>query len=177
VAEEVVVEYIERISIAVFDVAKAEQDYCRLFGWDVLKRYTDTELHINVSCFSVGPTIVELMEGGDEWYELRDNDDNIVTAGKGSETRWALKNKPLRERDDYDFGVQMIALKVDQVPKAVACLKGNGASIIGKSRNKGEKIQYWKSQDVYQAFIHPQDTRGVYWRVIGNSSASSSESL
>jgi catechol 2,3-dioxygenase-like lactoylglutathione lyase family enzyme len=175
VAEEVAVEYIERISIAVFDVVKAESDYCRLFGWDVLKRYTDTDLHINVSCFAVGPTIVEFMEGGDEWYELRDNDDNPVTAGKGSETRWVLKEKPLRERDEYAFGVQMISLKVDQVPQAVACLKGNGAAIIGKSLGRGKEIQYWRSQDLYQAFIHPQDTRGVYWRVIGGGSEPSSE--
>ena len=167
---EVITECIERISIAVFDVVKAEQDYCKLFGWDVLRRYTDAELHINVSCFAVGPTIVELMEGGDEWYELRDNRGNLVTAGKGSETRWVVKDKPSRERDDYDLGVQMISLKVDQVPQAVACLKENGASIIGRSLNKGEGIQYWKSQEVYQAFIHPRDTRGVYWRVIGSGS-------
>jgi len=176
VAEEVVAEYIERISIAVFDVVKAEQDYCKLFGWDVLKRYTDTELHINVSCFAVGPTIVELMEGGDEWYELHNNHGDLVTDGKGNETRWVLKNKPLRERDDYAFGVQMISLKVDQVPQAVTCLKENGASIVGKSLNKGGEIQYWKSQDVHQAFVHPRDTHGVYWRVIGSGKTPSPES-
>jgi len=169
VAEKIVAEYIDRISIAVFDVVKAEQDYCRLFGWNVLKRYTDAELQMNVSCFAVGPTIVELMEGGDEWYELRDNDGNPVTSGSGSETKWVLRDKPVRERDEYAFGVQMIGLKVDKVSETVTRLKENGASIIGKRFNKGKEVHYWNSQETYQAFIHPEDTRGVYWRVIGEA--------
>ena len=82
-SEKVVTNCIDRISIAVFDVVKAEQDYCRLFGWEVAERYTDLDLQINVTCFAVGPTLVELMEGGDEWYELLDNQGNVVLSGKG----------------------------------------------------------------------------------------------
>lgn len=165
-SEEVVANCIDRISIAVFDVVKAEEDYCRLFGWDVAERYTDSDLHINVSCFAVGPTIVELMEGGDEWYELLDNQGNVVMSGKGDETRWARRAKPVRERDDYAFGVQLLGLRVDSVADAVAGLKSNGAKILPERRKEGKEIRYWRSQQKYQAFIHPEDTHGVYWRMI-----------
>ena len=168
-SEEVVASCIDRISIAVFDVVKAEQDYCRLFGWDVAERYTDNDLHINVSCFAVGPTIVELMEGGDEWYELLDGQGNVVKSGKGDETHWARKAKPMRERDDYAFGVQLLGLRVDNVADAVAGLKNNGAKILPERTRKGQEIRYWRSQQKHQAFIHPEDTHGVYWRVIDAS--------
>lgn len=165
-SEKVVANCIDRISIAVFDVVKAEQDYCRLFGWEVAERYTDHELQINVSCFAVGPTLLELMEGGDEWYELQDNQGNVVSSGKGGETRWALRAKPIRERDEYAFGVQLLGLQVNRVTDAVNVLKENGAQILRERTREGKDIRYWKSQQKYQAFIHPEDTHGVYWRVI-----------
>ncbi|MBN1545187.1 MAG: VOC family protein [Syntrophaceae bacterium] len=164
--QEVVVNCIDRISIAVFDVVKAEQDYCRLFGWDVAERYTDHDLQINVSCFAVGPTIVELMEGGDEWYELLDLQGNVVLSGKGDETRWSRKAKPMREREDYEFGVQLLGLNVDSVNDAVNALKSNGVQVLPERTREGREIRYWRSQKKYQAFIHPDDTHGVYWRVI-----------
>jgi len=166
VSGEVVASCIDRISIAVFDVVKAEQDYCRLFGWDVAERYTDNDLHINVSCFAVGPTLVELMEGGDEWYELLDLQGNAVLSGKGSETRWVLRAKPVRERDEYAFGVQLLGLQVDSVADAVNALKENGAQVLRERSREGKEVRYWRSQQKYQAFIHPDDTHGVYWRVI-----------
>lgn len=165
-SEEMVASCIDRISIAVFDVVKAEQDYCRLFGWEVAERYTDHELQINVSCFTVGPTIVELMEGGDEWYELLDQQGNVVLSGKGSETRWVLRAKPIRERDEYAFGVQLLGLRVDNVADAVTTLKSNGAQVLPERSRERNEIRYWRSQQKYQAFLHPEDTHGVYWRVI-----------
>jgi hypothetical protein len=166
VSEEVVANCIDRISIAVFDVVKAEQDYCRLFGWEVAERYTDTDLHVNVSCFTVGPTIVELMEGGDEWYELLDGQGKVVMSGKGSEARWALRAKPIRERDEYAFGVQLLGLQVYRVAEAVSVLKSNGAKVLPERSRERREIRYWRSQQKYQAFIHPENTHGVYWRVI-----------
>ncbi len=168
-SEKVVANCIDRISIAVFDVVKAEQDYCRLFGWDVAERYTDHDLQINVTCFAVGPTIVELMEGGDEWYELLDLQGNVVLSGKGDETRWSRKAKPMRERDDYEFGVQLLGLNVDSVNDAVNAVKSNGVQVIPERTSEGKEVRYWKSQQKYQAFIHPRDTHGVCWRVIDKS--------
>ena len=164
--EELITNCIDRISIAVFDVVKAEQDYSRIFGWEVAERYTDHELQINVSCFAVGPTMVELMEGGDEWYELLDNQGNVVLSGKGGETRWALRAKPIRERDEYAFGVQLLGLQVNSVGDAVSALKSNGAKILPERSRERNEIRYWRSQQKYQAFLHPEDTHGVYWRVI-----------
>jgi len=169
VSEKVVANCIDRISIAVFDVVKAEQDYCRLFGWDVAERYTDHDLQINVTCFAVGPTIVELMEGGDEWYELLDLQGNVVLSGKGDETRWSRKAKPMRERDDYEFGVQLLGLNVDSVNDAVNAVKSNGVQVIPERTSEGKEVRYWKSQQKYQAFIHPRDTHGVCWRMIDKS--------
>lgn len=168
-SEEVGTSCIDRISIAVFDVVKAEEDYCRLFGWEVAERYTDLDLQINVTCFAVGPTMVELMEGGAEWYELLDKQGNVVLSGKGSETRWSRRAKPIRERDEYAFGVQLLGLRVESVAGAVNALKNNGVKVL-RERKQGEKeVRYWKSQQKYQAFIHPEDTHGVYWRVIDAS--------
>ncbi|MCU0580981.1 MAG: VOC family protein [Syntrophales bacterium] len=174
-SEKVVANCIDRISIAVFDVVKAEEDYCRLFGWEVAERYTDRDLQINVTCFAVGPTLVELMEGGDEWYELLDHQGNVVLSGKGSETRWARRAKPVRERDEYAFGVQLLGLRVDSVSEAVNALKENGAEVLHDHTREGKQIRYWKSQQKYQAFIHPNDTHGVYWRVIDKSPSPSPE--
>ncbi len=167
--EKVVAGCIDRISIAVFDVVKAEEDYCRLFGWEVAERYTDHDLQINVTCFAVGPTLVELMEGGDEWYELLDDQGNAVLSGKGSETHWSRRTKPVRERDEYAFGVQLVGLRVDSVTEAVNALKKNGAEVLHEHTREGKQVRYWKSQQKYQAFIHPNDTHGVYWRVIDKS--------
>lgn len=60
--EEIKSNFIDHISIACFDVLKAEQDYINTFGWEVAERYYDPDSHINVSCFKLGPTIVEVME-------------------------------------------------------------------------------------------------------------------
>ena len=166
VSNRIAADCIDRISIAVFDVVKAEEDYCRLFGWEVAQRYTDHELQMNVSCFVVGPTIVELMEGGDEWYELLDKEGNVVLSGKGEETRWARKARPMRERDDYEFGVQLLGLRVDNVAETVEAIKSNGVQVLPERTKGAQEIRYWRSQKKRQAFIHPEDKHGVYWRVI-----------
>ena len=53
---------IDHISIACFDVVQAENDYMATFGWEVAERYFDADSHINVTCFNVGPTTVEVLD-------------------------------------------------------------------------------------------------------------------
>ncbi len=65
--EKVNANFIDHISIACLDVVKAEQDYMQIFGWEVAERYFDPDSHINVSCFKVGPTMVEVMEDEYRW--------------------------------------------------------------------------------------------------------------
>ena len=88
--------FIDHISIAVLDVVKAEQDYMKIFGWDVAERYFDPDSHINVSCFKVGLSTVEVMEdeysGG--WYELQDMSGKVVISGMGNATKWVPKKTP-----------------------------------------------------------------------------------
>jgi hypothetical protein len=97
--EKVNANFIDHISIACFDVVQAENDYMATFGWEVAERYYDSDSHINVTCFAVGPTTVEVMEdeysGG--WYELQDMNGNVVISGLGSETQWVKKKEPQEE--------------------------------------------------------------------------------
>ena len=98
--------FIDHISIAVFDVVKAESDYMRIFGWDVAERYFDPDSHINVTCFKVGPTTVEVMEdeGSGGWYELQDLSGKVVVSGSGAETKWVAKSTAKPEGVMYDVG-------------------------------------------------------------------------
>ena len=57
--EEVKVNYVDHISIAVKDVKKAEEDFKSAFGWKVAGRYQDLDEKIRVVYFMVGPTAVE----------------------------------------------------------------------------------------------------------------------
>ena len=52
----------DRISIVVKDVAGAEREFKKTFGWEVNGQYTDPGEKIRVGYFMVGPTAVELME-------------------------------------------------------------------------------------------------------------------
>ena len=177
----IVPNFIDHISIAVFDVVKAEQDYMRIFGWDVAERYYDPDSHINVSCFKVGPTTVEVMEdewsGG--WYELQDLNGNVVLSGMGNETKWVKKTTPKPEGKMGDVGywiakvnngregVQLVSINVDDVNKTVPLLKQNGATIVPeKLSGTGKEIRYWPEKGRYYAFIHPKDTHGALWEVI-----------
>ena len=104
--EKVNANFIDHISIACFDVVQAENDYMATFGWEVAERYFDEDSHINVTCFAVGLTTVEVMEdeysGG--WYELQDMNGNVVISGSGSETKWVKKSVAQEEGKMADVG-------------------------------------------------------------------------
>jgi len=178
--------FIDHISIAVFDVLKAEQDYTKIFGWDVAERYFDPDSHINVTCFKVGPTTVEVMEdeysGG--WYELQDLKGNVVISGMGNETKWVPKSSPKPEGKMADVGhwitkanngregVQLLSINVDSVEKAVPMLKDNGATIVPEKFGAGKEVRFWPEKGRYYAFVHPKHTHGALWEVIDGKYAS-----
>jgi catechol 2,3-dioxygenase-like lactoylglutathione lyase family enzyme len=178
--------FIDHISIAVFDVVKAESDYMRIFGWDVAERYFDPDSHINVTCFKVGPTTVEVMEdeGSGGWYELQDLKGNIVVSGLGADTKWVKKSTPKPEGVMYDVGywitkanggregVQLLSINVDSVNDAVPKLKGNGAVIVPEKFGEKKEVRFWPEKKRFYAFVHPKDTHGALWEVIDGKYAS-----
>jgi predicted enzyme related to lactoylglutathione lyase len=180
-AQEVKANFIDHISIAVFDVLKAEQDYCQTFGWEPAERYFDADSHINVTCFNVGPTTVEVMEdeysGG--WHELQDLNGNVVTAGMGNEVKWVKKSEPQPEGKMADVGywitkanngregVQLLSINVDDVNAEAPKLKENGATLVPeKLSGEGKEVRFWPDKGRYYAFIHPKHTHGALWEVI-----------
>jgi catechol 2,3-dioxygenase-like lactoylglutathione lyase family enzyme len=178
--EKVKANYIDHISIAVFDVLQAEKDYMETFGWEVAERYHDPDSHINVSCFNVGPTTVEVMEdeysGG--WYELQDLNGNVVLSGMGNETKWVKKKEPRPEGKMADVGywiskvnhgregVQLISINVDDVKEEVPKLKANGAKIVPERFGEKKEIRLWPEKKRYYAFIHPKKMHGALWEII-----------
>jgi catechol 2,3-dioxygenase-like lactoylglutathione lyase family enzyme len=171
--------FIDHISIACFDVLKAEQDYINTFGWEVAERYYDPDSHINVTCFTVGPTIVEVMEdefsGG--WYELQDLTGKVVISGLGNSTRWVKKATPKPEGKMADVGywiskanhgregIQLVSVNVDDVNKEVPKLKANGAVIIPE-KGTNKEIRVWPEKKRNYAFIHPKSMHGLLLEVI-----------
>jgi len=178
--------FIDHISISVFDVVKAEQDYVRIFGWDVAERYFDPDSHINVTCFAVGPTTVEVMEdeaaGG--WYELQDLKGNVVISGMGNETKWVKKTSPKPEGKMFDVGywitkanngregIQLLSINVDSVEAAAPILRANGAVLVPEKFGEKKEVRFWPEKKRYYAFVHPKDTHGAMWEVIDGKYAS-----
>lgn len=172
--------FIDHISIAVFDVVKAEEDYSKIFGWEPAERYFDSDSHINVTCFAVGLTTVEVMEdeysGG--WYELQDLKGNVVTSGMGNETKWVKKKEPQPEGKFADVGywiknanngregVQLLSINVDSANEAVPKLKENGATIVPEKFGEKKEVRFWPEKKRYYAFVHPKHTHGALWEVI-----------
>ena len=69
-SERVKANFVDHISIAVKDVATAEEEFKKAFGWEVSGRYIDSGEKIRVSYFMVGPTAVEVMEDLDGTGEV-----------------------------------------------------------------------------------------------------------
>lgn len=173
--EKVNANYIDHISVAVYDVLEAEQDYCQIFGWDAAWRYVDEYTAINVSCFAVGLTTWELMEdmwsGG--WYELQDLDGNVVTCGPGNKTKWVKKKTPQPEGKDDKVGnwlkkqgregVQLISINVDDAVDATAKFKKNGGVPIPFG---DKEVQYWDYANRNYTFLHPKKLHGIILEVI-----------
>ena len=68
--EEVKVNYVDHISIAVKDLEAAEKDIVDAYGWEVAGRYQDVDEKIRVVYFQVGPSVVEIMEDMDGTGEV-----------------------------------------------------------------------------------------------------------
>ena len=179
--EKVKANFIDHISIACFDVVQAEQDYMNTFGWDVAERYYDPDSHINVSCFKVGPTTVEVMEdefsGG--WYELQNLKGNKVLSGMGNETKWVDKKEPKPEGKMADVGywiakanggregVQLVSINVDDVRVEAPKIEKNGGRLVPeKLSGEGKTIRLWPERQRYYSFIHPKKMHGALWEVI-----------
>lgn len=134
--EELKVNYVDHISIAVKDLAKAEADYIKAFGWKVAGRYTDLDEKIRVVYFKVGPTAIELMEDID---------------GTGDVARFIER---------FGEGVMLVSYNVDNCSEALELLKRNGARVIN------EKPRLAKELNRRFAFIHPKTCYGVLTEVI-----------
>lgn len=171
-AENVKVNYVDHICISVRDVLKAEQDYCSLFGWEVVERYHDPGSHINVSCFAMGPTTLEIMEdefsGG--WYELQDDKGTVVFSGPGHKTKWVKKEAPqpegkmghvgdwIENRNQGREGVQLVSFNVDDAHEATKKFKANGGEVVPVG---GKDIQHWAEKDRNYSFLHPKKMHGI----------------
>jgi len=134
--EEVKVNYVDHISIAVKDLEKAEEDFKNIFGWKVAGRYKDPDENIRVVYFQVGPTAVELMEDMDGTGEVA---------------------KFIQKRGE---GVMVVSFNVDNCLDSMGILKKNGAHLIDK------KPRLAKELDRYFAFLHPKACHGVLTEVI-----------
>lgn len=134
--EELKVNYVDHISIAVRDLSKAEEDYKNAFGWEVVGRYTDLDEKIRVSYFKMGPTAIELMEDID---------------GTGEVARFIER---------FGEGIMVMSYNVDNCSQALELLKRNGAKVID------EKPRLAKELNRYFAFIHPKACHGILTEVI-----------
>ena len=134
--EEVKVNYVDHISIAVKDLEKAEEDFKKMFGWKVAGRYDDLDENIRVIYFQAGQTAVELMEDMDGTGEVA---------------------KFIEKRGE---GVMILSFNVDNCMDSLGILKKNGAQVIDK------KPRLAKELNRYFAFIHPKACHGIITEVI-----------
>jgi methylmalonyl-CoA/ethylmalonyl-CoA epimerase len=134
--EELKVNYVDHISIAVRDLGKAEEDYKNAFGWKVSGRYIDVDEKIRVVYFKVGSTMLELMEDID---------------GTGEVARF------IERRGE---GVMVLSYNVDNCNQSLELLKRNGAKMIDA------KPRLAKELNRYFGFIHPKTCHGILSEVI-----------
>jgi len=134
--EELKVNYVDHISIAVRDLDKAVEDYKHAFGWEVAGRYSDLNEKIRVCYFMVGPTAIELVEDID---------------GTGETARFIKR---------FGEGVMIVSYNVDSCGHALELLKRNAVRVID------EKPRLAKEQDRRFAFVHPEACHGVVTEVI-----------
>lgn len=135
-AEEVKVNYVDHISIAVKDLKKAEEDFKNQFGWKVAGRYKDLDENIRVVYFQVGPTAVEIMEDIDGTGEVA---------------------KFIKRRGE---GVMVLSFNVDNCSDSIKMLKKNGVRMIDNEPRLAKELNR------YFAFIHPKACHGILTEVI-----------
>lgn len=134
--EEMKVNYVDHISIAVKDIQKAEENFINAFGWKVSGRYEDKDEKIRVAYFMLGPTAVEIMEDLD---------------GTGEVARF------IERRGE---GIMVLSFNVDHCMNALKKLKSNGVEVIDR------KPRFVKELERNFAFIHPKVCHGVLTEVI-----------
>jgi methylmalonyl-CoA/ethylmalonyl-CoA epimerase len=125
-SEAVKANFVDHISIAVKDVAKAEDKFKKAFGWEISGRYTDSGEKIRVSYFMVGPTAVEVMEDLD---------------GTGEVAKFIAK---------HGEGVMVLSLNVPNCAAELKILEDNGADLID------HKPRFSKELNRHFAFLHPR---------------------
>ncbi len=128
--------YVDHISIAVRDLAKAEEDFKQAFGWEVAGRYKDFDEKISVAYFKVGPTALEIMEDLDGTGEVA---------------------KFIERRGE---GIMVLSFNVDDCRDSLALLKRNGTDVLD------DTPRFAKELNRYFAFIHPKACHGVLTEVI-----------
>ena len=134
--EEVKVNYVDHISIAVKDLEAAEKDIVDAYGWEVAGRYRDVDEKIRVVYFQLGPTAVENMDDIDGTAEVA---------------------KFLEKSGE---GIMVLSFHVDDCSKSLDILKKNQANVIDR------KPRYAKDLDRFFAFVHPKVCHGVLTEVI-----------
>lgn len=134
--EEVKVNYVDHISIAVKDLQKAEEDFKRAFGWKVAGRYKDLDEKIKVAYFQVGPTALEIMEDLDGTGEVA---------------------KFIERRGE---GVMLLSFNVDNCQQALEQLQRNGTKVVDETPRLAKELNR------YFGFIHPKVCHGVLTEVI-----------
>jgi methylmalonyl-CoA/ethylmalonyl-CoA epimerase len=135
-SQKVKTNFVDHISIAVKDVAKAERDFAEAFGWEVSGRYVDSGEKIRVSYFMVGPTAVEVMEDLD---------------GSGEVAKFIER---------HGEGVMVLSFQVDNCGEALQTLQGNGAKLLD------DKPRFAKELNRHFAFLHPKFYHGVLPEII-----------
>ena len=134
--EEVKVNYVDHISIAVKDLNKAVSEYEAIFGWKVAGRYNDPDENLRVAYFQVGQTAFELMEDMDGTGEVA---------------------KFIERRGE---GIMLVGFNVDDCVHSIKLLKERGAKMID------EKPRLSKELNRQFAFVHPKSCSGVLAEVI-----------
>ena len=125
-SEQVKANFVDHISIAVKDVAGAEEAFKKALGWEVAGRYIDSGEKIRVSYFMIGPTAVEVMEDLD---------------GTGEVARFIAKRGE---------GVMVLSFNVDDCAAELKTLEGNEADLID------HKPRFSKELNRYFAMLHPR---------------------
>ena len=134
--EKLRVNCIDHISIAVKDLKKAEEDFRRVFGWEVDGRYADHDEKINVAYFMIGPTALEIMEDMD---------------GTGEVARFIA---------EHGEGIMVFSLNVDSAAGSMELLRKNGADLVDRKPRFAEELNR------YFAFLRPGQCHGVLTEII-----------
>jgi methylmalonyl-CoA/ethylmalonyl-CoA epimerase len=125
-SERVKANFVDHVSIAVKDVARAEEEFRKAFGWEVSGRYIDSDEKIRVSYFMVGSTAVEVMEDLD---------------GTGEVAKFIAKRGE---------GVMVLSFNVDNCAAELKTLEENGADLIDR------KPRFAKDLNRHFALLHPR---------------------